>query len=225
MRSSPDDTPTDDGSTVMRALLAKIPRDRTLLLLLAPVIVVVALFVATRSDQAPPEERVSESAAPAPESSVDETGRPVDPDAAAAADAIPDDGLGGVAADGATAAGGSSDSFDGSSGPSSGLDPSGGDVPAWLGGEPSVEGAVEDRTEEPAASADSGTATTTPNTATTTTQPSNPTPTTTPGGGNGPEPAIDESPVAALLPMSAVAVTAVGLVLVARRRRAGLSRG
>ena len=184
----------------MKALLAKIPRDRSLLLLLVPPIAVLA-FVVNAQSQAnyalPPPTPVGAPAATTPTTLPDlssaATGdgqQQVDEEVAGVS--VSRSGVTRSAPTGSS--GGSTARSTGSgSGSGSGASGSGGSVPAEVQGE-SVE-----------------------NTSTTieTTTPT----TTLPEGETGPSPAVSESPFAVLLPISALLMLGIGLFLVLRRRK------
>ena len=167
----------------MKALLAKIPRDRSLLLLLVPPIAVLAFMVNAQSQAnyaLPPPVPVGAPAATVPSTvpdlSADATGAEVDQaDVDVAGASVSRTGVTRGTPTGST--GGSR-----STGSASG---SGGAVPSQVQGA-SVE---------------------------------NPAPTTTvPGDQVGPEAAVSESPLALLLPLSALLMLAVGMFFVLRRR-------
>ena len=180
----------------MKALLAKIPRDRSLLLLLVPPIAVLA-FVVNAQSQAnyalPPPTPVGAPAATTPTTLPDLS-------SAATGDGQQqvDEEVAGVSVSrsGVTRSaptGSSGGSTARSTGSGSGASGSGVSVPAEVQGE-SVE-----------------------NTGTTieTTTPT----TTLPEGETGPSPAVSESPFAVLLPISALLMLGIGLFLVLRRRK------
>ena len=163
----------------MKALLAKIPRDRSLLLLLVPPIAVLA-FVVNAQSQAnyalPPPVPAGAPAATVPSTlpdlSAEATGAEVDQvDADVAGASVSRTGVTRGTPTGST--GGSRSTA------------SGGAVPAQ------VQGAS---VENPAAT------------------------TTVPGDQTGPEAAVSESPLALLLPLSALLMLGVGLFFVLRRR-------
>jgi cobalamin biosynthesis Mg chelatase CobN len=183
----------------MKALLAKIPRDRSLLLLLVPPIAVLA-FVVNAQSQAnyalPPPTPVGAPAATTPTTLPDlssaATGdgqQQVDEEVAGVS--VSRSGVTRSAPTGSS--GGSTARSTGSGASGSGASGSGVSVPAEVQGE-SVE-----------------------NTSTTieTTTPT----TTLPEGETGPSPAVSESPFAVLLPMSALLMLGIGLFLVLRRRK------
>jgi hypothetical protein len=182
----------------MKALLAKIPRDRSLLLLLVPPIAVLA-FVVNAQSQAnyalPPPTPVGAPAATTPTTLPDlssaATGdgqQQVDEEVAGVSVS-----RSGVTRSAPTGSSGGSTTRSTGSGSGSGASGSGGSVPAEVQGE-SVE-----------------------NTGTTieTTTPT----TTLPEGETGPSPAVSESPFAVLLPISALLMLGIGLFLVLRRRK------
>ena len=182
----------------MKALLAKIPRDRSLLLLLVPPIAVLA-FVVNAQSQAnyalPPPTPVGAPAATTPTTLPDlssaATGagqQQVDEEVAGVSVS-----RSGVTRSAPTGSSGGSTARSTGSGSGSGASGSGGSVPAEVQGE-SVE-----------------------NTSTTieTTTPT----TTLPEGETGPSPAVSESPFAVLLPISALLMLGIGLFLVLRRRK------
>jgi cobalamin biosynthesis Mg chelatase CobN len=185
----------------MKALLAKIPRDRSLLLLLVPPIAVLA-FVVNAQSQAnyalPPPTPVGAPAATTPTTLPDlssaATGdgqQQVDEEVAGVS--VSRSGVTRSAPTGSSGGSTARSTGSGSGASGSGASGSGVSVPAEVQGE-SVE-----------------------NTSTTieTTTPT----TTLPEGETGPSPAVSESPFAVLLPMSALLMLGIGLFLVLRRRK------
>ena len=185
----------------MKSLLAKIPRDRSLLLLLAPALVLVAFLVAGRSE-------VDYSALPvgviATSSTTTTTAAPFAAEGAAEQSAevevegssVGRSGTTSGSGSGGSASSGAADrtgSGSGSSGTDSGSSATSPSTPDW------VDGATS----------------TTPGATTSTT----PSPTTTLPGGGGPDPVVDEVPVAILLPVTAVLVLCLALFGISRRRR------
>ncbi|KLR61903.1 hypothetical protein IMCC26207_106224 [Actinobacteria bacterium IMCC26207] len=174
----------------MKALLAKIPRDRSLLLLLVPPIAVLAFMVNAQSQAnyaLPPPVPVGAPAATVPSTvpdlSADATGAEVDQaDVEVAGASVSRTGASRGTPTGST--GGSR-----STGSASG---SGGVVTAQVQGE-SAE-----------------------NPAPTTTVPGDQ---TVPEDQTGPQAAVSESPLALLLPLSALSMLAVGMFFVLRRRQ------
>lgn len=186
----------------MKALLAKIPRERSLLLLLAPPLVLVAFLAAGRS----PEQysalpvgvavtTTTTTAAPGP----------FTPEGAAAQAAEVEGSS--VSRSGTTTG---SRSSGGSSGTSSGRS-SGGNSSELADGVTTSAAPAEVQGD-----AETATTTTVPGETTTTTAA---TTTTTVPDENGPEPAVDESPIAILLPISALVVLGLALFVIIRRRR------
>ncbi|MEI7888268.1 MAG: hypothetical protein WCJ04_12830 [Actinomycetes bacterium] len=159
----------------MKALLAKIPRDRSLLLLLVPPIAVLAFMVNAQSQ--------ANYALPPPE--------PVGAPAATVPSTVPDlsaDATGAGADQADVEVAGASVSRTGASRgtPTGSASASGGAVPSQVEGV-SVE---------------------------------NPAPTTTvPEDQTGPQAAVSETPLALLLPLSALVMLGVGLFFVLRRRQ------
>lgn len=178
----------------MKALLAKIPRDRSLLLLLVPPIAVLAFMVNAQSQAnyaLPPPVPVGAPAAttsttlPDLSSAATNDGlQQVDEEVAGASVSRT-----GVTRSAPTGSSGGSTARSTSSG--SGGSGSGGSVPV------EVQGASIENT----------------NTTIDTTTPT----TTLPVGETGPSPAVSESPLALLLPLSALLMLAVGMFFVLRR--------
>jgi MYXO-CTERM domain-containing protein len=179
----------------MKALLARLPRDRAMFLLLAPPLVLLAVLVAGRAE---PEYSAMPVGVEAPTTTTTE---PAPRDEVVAEVAAAESEVAGttVSRSGTTTGSGRASSG-GTNTPSR--------LSEWTG-EPAPEVAgqttLPDTAEDPAA--------------TTTTQPE--TPTTTVPEEPGPEPAVNESPLPVLLPISALLfVGVVGGLLLRRRRRA-----
>ena len=184
----------------MKALLAKIPRDRSLLLLLAPALVLVAFLAAGRSEvdySALPVGVIATSstttttAAPFTAEGAAEQSAEVEGSSVGRSGTTSGSGSGGSASSGAA---GRTSSGSGSSGTGSGSSATSPSTPDWV---------------------DGATSTTNPGATTSTT----PSPTTTLPGGGGPDPVVDEVPVAILLPVTAVLVLCLALFVISRRRR------
>ena len=179
----------------MKALLARLPRDRAMFLLLAPPLVLLAILVANRAE---PEYSAMPVGVEAPTTTTTEP-PPRDEVFAEAAAAEAEVAGTSVARSGTTSGSGRTSSG-GTNAPSR--------MSEWTG-EPAPQVASQttlpDTAEDPSA--------------TTTTQPE--TPTTTVPEDPGPEPAVNESPLAILLPISTLLlVGVVGGLLLRRRRRA-----
>ncbi len=194
----------------MKALLARLPRDRALLLLLAPPLVLLVVLVAGRAE---PEYSAMPVGVEAPTTTTTEP-PPREETFAEAAAAEAEVAGSSVDRSGTTTGSSGSPSR---SGASSGGTSSPSRLSEWTG-DPAPE--VAGRTTLPD-SADDPEAPTTP------TEPVAPTttvvgsPTTTVPEEPGPEPAVDESPLAILMPISALLlVGVVGGLLLRRRHRA-----
>ncbi|CAB4970875.1 unannotated protein [freshwater metagenome] len=167
----------------MKALLAKIPRDRSLLLLLVPPIAVLAFMVNAQSQAnyaLPPPVPVGAPAATVPSTVPD-----LSADAAGAEVDQADVEVAGASVSRTGVTRGTPTGSAGGSRSTGSASPSGGAVPSQVQGA-SVE---------------------------------NPAPTTTvPEDQTGPQPAVSESPLALLLPLSALLMLGVGMFFVLRRR-------
>ena len=181
----------------MKALLARIPRDRSLLLLLAPVLAVVAFLAAGRSEEqysALPlgavETTATTSTSVVPFGSEQAVGDEQAADVEGSSVSRSGTTSGSRGSSGANSSGGSAGA--GGATPTSQL-------PAWMDGSSVTTTTVAVDGEQA--------------------------PTSTVPGEQAPEPVVDESPIAALLPISALLVLAIALFVVLRRRRSSAMSG
>jgi len=196
----------------MTSLLAKIPRDRALLLLLAPPLVLLAFLVAGRSPEQysalPVGVEVTTTTTTVPGPFTAEGVAAQEAEAEVEGTSVSRSGTtsgsgrdGGSRSDNVGAASGGSRTVESAAAatPSS--------VPAWMADTAGDAGSVATTVPDAATTTVPGETTTTSTT------------TTTIPDEDGPDPVVDESPIAVLLPISAVLVFGLGLVAVVRRRR------
>lgn len=183
----------------MKALLARMVKDRTILFVIAPILAIAAIVAASMMGGSPTQERAADEKAAA--STTTTTAAPAAVgDAAGAVD--------GAVEDSTTYSGAGSDARQ----EALGYDDAGVDTPVAVLDETIVADPDVPATTVPGAVTTVPGATTTVPGATTTTLPT--TTTTTPG----PPPVVSESPAVALLPITGLLVAGVGVGLLGRRR-------